>query len=79
MDFFGSQEKPVILISREDKEKHPFCKKITYRTGVLYYFTVTFTVAFFLPERTVIVAVPFFLAVMTPLEFTDATFELEDL
>ena len=54
-------------------------RKITYRTGALHYFTVTFTVAFFLPERTVIVAVPFFLAVMTPLEFTDATFELEDL
>ena len=46
---------------------------------LVLYFTRTFTTYFFLPDLTVILAVPFFFARITPLEVTVATFLLEEL
>ncbi len=57
----------------------PFCRISGYSFGFADYFTVTLTVAFFLPHFTVILQVPFFFAVITPLLFTAATlFLLEE-
>ena len=41
------------------------------------YLTVTAILTDFLPDLTVMVALPFFLALITPLELTEATLELE--
>ena len=43
-----------------------------------FYFTVTLQVTFLVPLLTVMTAVPFFFAVITPLLLTAATFLLEE-
>ena len=47
-------------------------------TPLVFYLTVTLTVVFLVPHLIVILAVPFFLALIFPLLFTVATLLLEE-